>query len=154
MTTTTTSNSVRVAQMIRADRARLFRAWTDPDELRNWWRMSGEGWAFGSASVDLKVGGAYRLGMTSPDGKSHVAFGIYREVDPPTRLAFTWDWEDPGSKVGETLVTVDFSDAGNGLTEVAITHERFPDAARATGHERGWADLLRLLDAAMTGAAP
>lgn len=145
MSTTTTNNSLRVSQTIRADQQRLFRAWTDPAELKHWWRMDADGSAFVSASIDLRVGGRYRLGMTTPDGKTHVAVGEYREVRPHERLVFTWDWEEPDARVGETLVTIEFKPAGPGATEVVLTHERFADAKRAANHEQGWTQLLRLL---------
>jgi len=151
--TTATSTSVRVAQRIRATPERLFRAWTDPKELASWWRMEGDGWAFAGASLDVRVGGRFRLGMTGPDGKAHVAVGEYQEVERPTRLAFTWEWEDLESRVGDTLVTVKLNDVGGGVTEVVITHERFGDATRAAGHETGWSQLLRLLDRAMQAPA-
>ncbi|MGQ0642082.1 MAG: SRPBCC family protein [Gemmatimonadaceae bacterium] len=89
---TTTTNALRVAQVIRADREKLFRAWTDPAEPVHWWRMEEKGWAFAGATIDLRVGGRYRLGMTSPEGKTHVAVGEYGVLDRPKRLAFTWDW--------------------------------------------------------------
>jgi uncharacterized protein YndB with AHSA1/START domain len=142
---------VRVSQRIRATPERLFRAWTDPNELARWWRMEGDGWAFAGASLDVRVGGAFRLSMTGPDGKAHVAIGEYQEVRRPTRLAFTWEWEDLNARVGDTLVTVELNDIGDGLTEVVLTHERFSDAARVAGHEKGWAQLLRLLDLAVRG---
>jgi uncharacterized protein YndB with AHSA1/START domain len=145
-TATSPATSLRVSQTIRATPDRLFRAWTDPTELVHWWRMEGEGWAFAGADVDLRVGGQYHLAMTSPDGKKHTAFGIYREVDRPKRLSFTWEWEEPANRVGDTLVTVEFNDMGNGTTNVVLTHERFTDAARVTAHQSGWTQLLRLLD--------
>jgi len=143
---TATANSLQVSRTIAASPERLFRAWTDPKELEHWWRMEGDGWAFAGAEVDVRVGGRYRLGMKDPDGKTHVAVGVYREVKRPTRLAFTWDWEDPESRVGETLVTIDFKDVGGHRTEVVLTHERFPDQARAVRHEQGWTQLLKLLN--------
>lgn len=146
---TATTPAVRVTQTIRASQERLFQAWTNPEELAAWWRMDEPGWAFSDATIDLRVGGRYRLGMTSPDGKTHVAVGVYREVQRPTRLAFTWDWEDAESRVGETLVTVEFKKVSGDTTEVVLTHERFADAARAESHKRGWTQLLTLLDRAM-----
>lgn len=140
-----TTNAVRVTQTIRASRERLFDAWTKPDDLAMWWRMDEPGWAFAGATVDLRVGGAYRLGMTSPDGQSHVAVGVYRTVERPGRLAFTWDWEDPASRVGDTLVTVELKKVSADTTEVVLTHERLPDATRAEGHQRGWTQLVTLL---------
>lgn len=143
--TVTARHSLRLSKTIRADRDTLFRAWTDPEALRHWWRMEEKGWAFALASVDVRVGGRYRLGMTDPDGRLHVAAGEYREVERPRRLVFTWDWENPTDRVGETLVTVELKAAGN-VTEMVLTHERFADPGRISGHERGWGQLLTLLD--------
>src|SRR5437667_8968330 len=141
-----TPHSLRVSRIIQADAETLFRAWTDPRELMHWWRQEGDGWAFAGASIDLRVGGRYRLGMTGPDGKTHVAVGVYREVRHPVRLVFTWDWEDPANRVGDTLVSVEFKDVGVNRTEVVLIHERFADAARMGRHEEGWTELLRLLE--------
>jgi len=140
------TTSLRVARIIQTDADTLFRAWTDPAELKHWWRMTGEGWAFAGASIDLRVGGAYRLGMTDPAGKAHVAVGVYREVNRPARLVFTWDWEDPASRMGETLVSVEFKTLDGNRTEVVLTHERFADAERVKRHEQGWTELLTLLE--------
>lgn len=142
----TKRDSLRLARTIRADPETLFRAWTDPRELRNWWRMEEPGRVFAEAVVDLRVGGRYRLGMTDPAGNTHVAVGEYREIQRPTRLVFTWDWENPADRVGETLVTVELRRAGPGTTELVLTHERFADPERVASHERGWAQLFRLLD--------
>jgi uncharacterized protein YndB with AHSA1/START domain len=141
--------SVQVTRTIRADREALFRAWTDPQELRRWWRQEGEGWAFTEAAIDLRVGGRYRLGMVAPDGRTHVAIGEYHRIERPGRLVFTWDWEDPVARVGETLVTVEFRDAGKDRTEVVLTHERFADPLRMGRHLQGWVELLVLLDRAL-----
>lgn len=147
---TTGSHALRISRRIRATRERLFAAWTDPAELQHWWRMEEPGWSFAGAELDLRIGGAYRLGMTAPDGCTHVAVGVYREIDPPARLVFTWDWDDPSHRVGATLVSVDLIDAGRGFTDVVITHVRFGQARHATTHERGWGQLLQLLDHHLT----
>ena len=143
---TTATHSLRVSRIIRADPDTLFRAWTDPQQLLHWWRQESDGWTFAGASIDLRIGGHYRLGMTGPDGKTHVAVGVYRDVQRPVRLVFTWDWEEPTNRVGDTLVTVEFKDAGDNRTEVVLTHERFAEAARMGRHEQGWTELLRLLE--------
>jgi uncharacterized protein YndB with AHSA1/START domain len=143
---TAATRALRVSRIIHADAETLFRAWTDPRELMRWWRQEGEGWAFAGASIDLRVGGAYRLGMTAPDGKIHVAVGVYREVQRPVRLVFTWEWEDPTHRAGDTVVTVEFKDAGGDRTEVVLTHEGFVDEARMGRHQQGWIELLNLLE--------
>jgi len=146
MTTTMTANSLRVSRIIQATPDALFAAWTEPAQLRKWWRMDGEGWSTSETTLDLRVGGKYRLGMLGPDGTSHIAIGEYREVRRPTRLVFTWEWEDPTQSVGATIVTIDFKDVGNGATEVVLTHEGFGDEKKVAGHEKGWTQLLKLLD--------
>ena len=143
---TSTTHALRVSRVIRADAETVFRAWTDPGELRQWWRQEGEGWAFAGASIDLRVGGRYRLGMTGPDGQTHVAVGVYQEIERPTRLVFTWDWENPAHHVGDTLVTLEFNQTGLNRTEVVLTHERFADAGRTGRHTEGWTELLNLLE--------
>jgi uncharacterized protein YndB with AHSA1/START domain len=142
----TKRDSLRLTRTIRADPETLFRAWTDPEELRNWWCLEEPGWTFAEASIDLRVGGRYRLGMTDADGKVHVAVGEYREIRRPTRLVYTWDWEDPADRVGETRVTVEFRPVVGGTTELTLTHERFAGAAEVESHRSGWTQVLRLLD--------
>ncbi|MGH7669493.1 MAG: SRPBCC family protein [Gemmatimonadaceae bacterium] len=149
--TATATQAVRLARTIHATPERLFRAWTDPKELANWWHMEDAGSSFAGATVDAKVGGRYRIGMKNAEGKTHVAVGEYREVKRPTRLVFTWNWEDDTMGGSNTLVTVEFKDVGGGNTEVTLTHERFADAKTAQGHEHGWTQLLRMLDTAVSG---
>jgi uncharacterized protein YndB with AHSA1/START domain len=150
MGTTSADTRLRVSQTIRATPERLFRAWTDPEQLARWWRMDTPGWTFAGASIDLRVCGAYRFSMTAPDGRTHTARGVYREVIPPTRLAFTWEWDDPAHRIGDTLVLVEIRRVSDSMSEVILTHEGFTDPARVPGHIDGWTQLIRLLDRAIT----
>jgi uncharacterized protein YndB with AHSA1/START domain len=145
---TASAHVVRVARLICAVADRLYHAWLDPRVLAEWWSQRGDGWRFAGAEVDARVGGRFRLGMSGPDGRTHVAVGEYRELDAPRRLVFTWDWEDPLASVGETLVTVELRPAP-GATEVVVTHERFADRSRMGRHRQGWDDLLSLLEQAV-----
>src|SRR5204863_774192 len=62
-----------------APRERVFRAWTDPEEIKRWWGPPGT--ATPDAEVDLKPGGKYRFTMRSlPDGEPYFLVGTYREV--------------------------------------------------------------------------
>jgi len=75
-----------------APREKVFRAWTDPEELKKWWGPPG--YSTPTADVDLRVGGAYRFGMMElPDGEVFYLAGTYREVRPPEKLVYTWNWE-------------------------------------------------------------
>ncbi|MBK5187009.1 MAG: SRPBCC domain-containing protein [Gemmatimonadaceae bacterium] len=66
--------------------------------------------------IDLRVGGRYRLTMRGPDGVDHRVSGVYRVIDPPARLEYTWMWDNEHVD-GETIVTIEFLDCG-GSTEI------------------------------------
>jgi uncharacterized protein YndB with AHSA1/START domain len=68
--------------------------------------------------------------MTGAEGQWHTAFGVYREIDRPHRLVYTWDWEEDDYRVGETLVTVEFKNLGE-ATEVVLTSPA-PKRSRVT----------------------
>jgi uncharacterized protein YndB with AHSA1/START domain len=132
-------NTLNLRRIFKAPREKVFRAWTDPEELKTWWGP--EGYVTPSAEVDLRVGGKYRLGMRKlPDGEIFYLSGAYREVRLPERLVYTWRWEAK-PEMGETLVTVEFREVGRS-TEVVLTHERFPTEKARDDHNRGWSGCL------------
>ena len=131
--------TLNLSRTFDAPRDRVFRAWTDPRLLEKWWGPPG--FTCPSAQVDLRVGGAYRLAMTPPQGQTFYLAGTFREVTPPERLVYTWQWEDDAEGTGETLVIVEFKDLGP-RTEVTLTHERFPDTAAVARHTDGWNGCL------------
>lgn len=146
MSTPTTATSLQLSRLINASPDDVFRAWTEPEKIGQWSAPEGDAV---EADVDLRIGGAYRLRMTSPDGGHHTAYGTYREIERPSRLVYTWSWEQADHDVGETLVTVEFSDKG-GSTEVVLTHERFPNGEAKEAHEQGWGSCLNRLEGMFT----
>ncbi len=141
--------ALRVTRIFAASRERVFRAWSEPDALRKWFRVA-EGYSTPIAEVDLRVGGRYRLGMLPPGAAApQVVGGVYHEIAPPERLVFTWRWEGSPPDAPETLVTVEFFERG-GHTEVVLTHEQFPDAPSRDLHTEGWQGCFNGLQAAIT----
>ncbi len=124
---------------------RLFQAWTTPEALKRW--CAPGPMTVPAAEVDLRVGGAFRIVMRGPDGAAHNAVGVYREIDPPRKLVFTWRWEDK-PEMGETLVTLEFLAADSG-TEVVLTHSGFPNESERRNHETGWMGCLEKLATAV-----
>jgi len=140
--------AVVVRRIFPASRERLFRAWSDPRELAQW--FSPEGYRNPSAEADVRPGGTFRIAMQKlPDGPPLYANGSYRQVDPPARLVFTWTWEDPAENVRDSLVTVDFIEAAQG-TEVVLMHELLPEERRES-HKDGWNALLAKLSTRIEG---
>ena len=81
--------------------------------------------------------------MQAPSGPI-VHKGVYRTIDRPKRLVFTWISAPTENK--ETLVTVDFVKLDK-RTEVIVTHEQLPESEVAS-HTRGWTSGLEHLDQA------
>ena len=139
------SHSLEIRRTFSAPRDRVFRAWTRPEELKKW---SAPGpMQTPTAEVDLKIGGRYRMVMRGPDGAEHRVSGVYKQVDPPKRLVYTWKWEQAPDAV-ETMVTVEFRDLG-ASTEVVLRHEGFSSAAEQERHEHGWNGCLDKLASAL-----
>jgi len=133
--TPVTPVTLRLRRTFAAPRERVFRAWTVPEEMKQW-TAPGD-MTTPVAEVDLRPGGRYRIHMQAPDGAvTHRLVGVYRLVDPPKKLVYTWGWENEPES-GETLVTVEFLDRG-ASTELVLTHELFPNDEASRKHEAGW----------------
>jgi uncharacterized protein YndB with AHSA1/START domain len=96
--------------------------------------------------VDLRVGGSYRIAMTGPDGVTRRVSGVYRVIDRPSKLVYTWRWEE--SPMPESVVTIEFLDRGKS-TEVILRHDGLADAESRGRHEHGWNECLNNLVAVM-----
>src|SRR5215510_13260682 len=99
------SETLTIVRRFTATKERVFRAWTEPEELKKWWRP-GEGWSTPLVEVDLRAGGQFVLGAKPPVGELHVVRGEFHEVQPPDRLVYTWNIE--GADGGQSVVTVEF----------------------------------------------
>jgi uncharacterized protein YndB with AHSA1/START domain len=134
---------IEIERRFAASPARLFRAWVEPNEL--------ERWAWGSlgsevhASVDLRVGGEFRIATTRPDGVEWAFSGRYAEIDPNRALSYTLHWDAPMGYVsaGEHA-TVRFAEDAGG-TRVTFTHRGVPAGARE-GHVSGWSNTFDALE--------
>ena len=128
-----------------AHRDRVFRAWTDPEQIVKWMSPR-EGIMAEFAEFDLRVGGRYRIGYRTPD-RLLIVGGVFSHVAAPEKLVYTWIWEEPSENAGaETVVTVEFLERG-GATELVLTHERFPNQAMRDNHQQGWTGGLASLGA-------
>lgn len=121
--------AVVVRRTIAASAEQLFDAWLDPISLSQWMRPGTIRSTV--AHVDARVGGSYEIVMHA-DSVPIVHTGVYRVIDRPKRLAFTWQSVHTGP--GETLVTVDFVRLDK-RTEVIVTHEQLPESA-SQSHQR------------------
>jgi uncharacterized protein YndB with AHSA1/START domain len=113
---------------------KVWRAWTDPQALSQWW-ADGPG-KVSEASLDVRVGGRYRIVFAGAQGTDHEVTGVYREVVPNKKLVFTWTWPRTTPE-RESLVTIVFKAVGGG-TELDFRHEQHFDEKVRDDHQRGW----------------
>ncbi len=123
---------------------RVFRAFTDRKQLVKWWGP--EGATIPYCRMSVKPGGAWRTCMRMPDGSDNWVSGVYREIERPRRLVFTWAWEADGKRGHETVVTIDFRPAPGG-TNLSLSHRVFESAKARSAHKWGWASTFKCLAA-------
>ena len=129
-----------VTKIIPASPERLFAAWTEPVQLKQWWGP--ESVTCIEAEVDLRVGGRYRIGNRFSDGSVVWITGTFHLIDAPRKLVYSWH---VGADAHEELVTVSFEPTIDGQTEVTVVHERIPDQGTRTRHQQGWVGCLAKL---------
>jgi uncharacterized protein YndB with AHSA1/START domain len=126
----------------------VFDAWTSEEVLRRWFHAEHE-WETPEAQVDLRLGGNVRVVMRDPEKDvEYGGGGHYTEIDPPSRLVFTWTWDDDTDR--ETLIELDFEEV-DGATTVRLTHNNLRDQEALVSHQSGWSACFDNLGRALAG---
>ncbi len=142
-----------VRRTLMATPQRVFEAFTDPEQLKQWWWPSG--FTAPAAEVDLRVGGAYRIAMRWPEfipeesHFSHYMGGEYYEVDPPHRLVMSGRAvNDQEGELFATLIELTLEEVPEGtlLTMRQSYFDPMPPKAALEGAEQGWAEQLDKLE--------
>jgi uncharacterized protein YndB with AHSA1/START domain len=137
---------ITLVRTFDAPRELVFRMWTEPRHLAQWWGPH----HFDNpvCEADARVGGAILIHMRAPDGKAHVMGGVYREITPPTRIVFTTSVDDNGVRLLEGHNVVTFEEVG-GKTKMTLQAKvsGFTDIAKAMvgGFDAGWSQSLEKL---------
>jgi len=121
-------------------REELFRLWTDPAHLAQWWGPVG--WRVTRCEVDLRPGGAWNTWLLTGRGDEHSIGGRYIEITPPERLVFTWEFpaDVANGNPQVTVVTVQFVNDGD-ATELQIEHQKL-STGQAIDMDVGWTSTL------------
>jgi uncharacterized protein YndB with AHSA1/START domain len=145
--TTPSDREVRTERVFDASRDRVWRAFTDPEQVAQWWARGNK---LVIERMEVERGGHWRFVEHSAEGVDGFE-GRYREVTPPERLVWTFDWD---GKPGHVVVdATEFEDLGDGRTKVITTslfhttEERdwMLGAGMQTGLDQSYAALDRLL---------
>jgi uncharacterized protein YndB with AHSA1/START domain len=128
---------------IKGSAERIFAALTEPAQRVRWWGAEGRFQATHMES-DLRAGGKWVMRGIGVGGKPFQVGGVYRQVEPPRLLVFTWlpDWQEDAI---ETVVRIDLEEK-NGITTVRLTHSGLTSESSRTSH-KGWPQILGWLQA-------
>jgi uncharacterized protein YndB with AHSA1/START domain len=133
---------LQLKRVLAAPPERIFRMLTEPADLAKWWGP--RGFTTPGIDLDLRVGGRYRFAMQPPDGDLFHLSGEFLDIEPPSRLIYTFRWEEPDADDRETVVTVLLGDV-EGATQVSLSQGMFATEARLALHRSGWTDSLEKL---------
>lgn len=136
--------TLEITRHIKASPDRVYRAWTDPAQLKQW---------FGPEKVetrdfvaDVRVGGKYRWDMINDDGEEMAVFGEYRELEQGKKVVFTWQWDDDQAWERQvSVVTIELSTRDGG-TDLLLRHEQLPSPESRDRHNEGWSSVLNQLE--------
>jgi len=121
----TATTTLQIERSFDAPAQAVFDAWTSEEVLRRWFHAEHD-WETTQAEVDLRV-----------DPHRDVDYGgggRFTEIDRPTRLAFTWIWDDNPTR---TLIEVEFEEI-DGVTKVRFTHSALWNEEAVRSHRGGW----------------
>ena len=143
-----TRKELEIVRVFDAPRERVWKAWTDPEQVKSWWGPRSFTAPF--AKIDLRVGGKYLYCMRSPDGKDYWSTGVYREIVPLQRIVATDSFADekgnvvPATHYGmspdlppEFVVTVTFEEYQR-KTRLTLKHTGFPSGRDSEMASQGW----------------
>ncbi|WP_158813954.1 SRPBCC family protein [Methylocapsa sp. S129] len=139
-----------LTRIIDAPPEKLFRAWTEPELLKQWFAPLP--YTTPVAELDVRPGGANLIVMRGPDGGEMSNRGVYLEVTPNERIvftnAYTKAWE-PSEKPFMTVILT-FEDQG-GKTRYTALVRHWTVADREThekmGFHNGWGQCADQLEA-------
>jgi uncharacterized protein YndB with AHSA1/START domain len=140
-----------MTRTLPAARPVVFEHFADADRLARWWGPKG----FRVPRIDFapRAGARYRIEMQPPEGDAFHLTGEFLELDPPTRLAFSFAWEPADPDDVETVADLSFREVDDSTTEIRFTQGPFKTEARRGLHRDGWAESLDRLHRLVTGQA-
>lgn len=142
--------ALRITRWYDATPDEVFRAFTDPDLLRQWWGP--RGFTFEQLDFPAAEGRPYSVRLRSPDGTPFAHEGVFLQVDAPRALTYSWRWTEGPLDRAETLVELTFVPERAGVT-VSLCHSRFANQDECGKHV-GWFQSFDQLAVLLAQPAP
>ena len=153
-----------VTRMFNAPRELVWKAWTDPEYIQQWWRPTG--FTMPVCKIDFRVGGKFLYGMKSSDGQEFWNGGEYHEIVPHEKIVSSMYFSDSeGNKVEAAHYGIEheavenaydvalFEDLGNGQTKLTFIGNETMQNAIESGQLEGMKQILDKAAAMVEGMA-
>jgi uncharacterized protein YndB with AHSA1/START domain len=153
-----------VTRVFDAPRALVWKAWTDPQYVMQWWGPKGFTAPF--CKIDFRVGGKFLCCMRSPDGQEGWNGGEYHEIVLHEKIVYSMYFADSkGNKIDPAQYGIEheaiddahdvviFEDFGNGQTKVTLIGNETMENAKNSGQLEGWNQILDKVAAVVAGLA-
>jgi uncharacterized protein YndB with AHSA1/START domain len=144
--TTPGDREIRIERVFDAPRDVVWKAYTDPALIPEWWGP--HGFTTEVVEMDVRTGGRWRFVCKNPDGSETGFRGAYREVVAPERIAQTFEWDGmPGYVSMEVATFEDLGDKTKVTTVSTFFVKEDRDGMLGSGMEGGMAQTYERLDA-------
>ena len=153
-----------ITRVFDAPRELVWKAWTDPRYVMQWWGPKGFTTPF--CTMDFRVGGKFLCCMRSPDGQEFWNGGEYHEIVPHEKIVSSMYFSDAkGNKVEAAQYGIEheaidgaydvitFEDLGDGQTKLTFLGNEPMESATQSGQVEGWHQILDKLAAIVAGLA-
>lgn len=133
---------LEITRLFDAPPELVFKVWSSAEHVARW--LGPKDFTCTSCKIDFRPGGTWRASIRSPEGNEYWFTVVYRQITPPSSIAFTFAWEEPDAL--ETLVTVTFA-AESGKTRMTFVQTPFASVESRDSHTEGWSECFERLGA-------
>ncbi len=135
---------IHLTRMVDAPRMQVYLAWTVGEYIENW--MAPNGYQVLMGDGNLVPGGKWSQTITTDDGSEFRQFGVYKELEEDSLIAFTRQMQDEKGPIGaETLVTVTFTTQGR-RTKCELVERPFGSKQERNNQMEYWNQCLDNLE--------
>lgn len=128
-----TAPTLEITRLFDAPQELVFKVWSSAEHVARW--LGPKDYTCSSCKIDFRPGGTWRAAIRSPEGVDSWFSVVYRQITPPSSIAFSFRWEQ-GDEL-DSEVTVTFSTEGN-KTRMTFVQTPFKSVESRDSHAGGW----------------
>ncbi|MDA1215832.1 MAG: SRPBCC domain-containing protein [Chloroflexi bacterium] len=131
------SGEIVIERVFDAPRELVWKAWTDPEHVAQWWGP--QGMTTRVDELDLRPGGNWRYVMLHPNGSEYPQKGTFREIVAPEKIVTSAEFEVTGDHTQHVIMMYQFDELGD-KTKFTMRHEQITpmDPSYKEGVAGGW----------------